>query len=190
MLAHTVSTLNKTTLGCCKIQCSARGWARFLHPNFLASLKKRVLLSYNGNFSASPPKREPCVLVTVGYFTLVGLYILLYQHSTRQSCTAKTVSTTTQSAPAPTPVPTVVPTAITTVSARRGDSDGAGEAEPRWTSGKWEGTGSIAGSTPERQRSRINSSPSALSNCVSCLGDARRTHVPFRDNPLTRWALL
>lgn len=42
----------------------------------------------------------------------------------------------------------------------------------------------------ERERSRINSSLSALSNCISCLGEARRTHVPFRDNPLTRWALL
>lgn len=39
----------------------------------------------------------------------------------------------------------------------------------------------------ERERSRINSSLSALSNCIACLGEARRTHVPFRDSPLTRW---
>lgn len=38
----------------------------------------------------------------------------------------------------------------------------------------------------ERERSRINSSLSALSNCIACLGEARRTHVPFRDSPLTR----
>lgn len=37
-----------------------------------------------------------------------------------------------------------------------------------------------------QERARINSSLSALSNCISCLGEARRTHVPFRDNPLTR----
>lgn len=38
----------------------------------------------------------------------------------------------------------------------------------------------------ERERSRINSSLSALSNCIACLGEPRRTHVPFRDSPLTR----
>ncbi|CAM9946051.1 unnamed protein product [Scytosiphon promiscuus] len=38
----------------------------------------------------------------------------------------------------------------------------------------------------ERERSRINTSLSALSNCISCLGEARRRHVPFRDSPLTR----
>lgn len=42
------------------------------------------------------------------------------------------------------------------------------------------------GAAQERERSRINASLSALSNCISCLGEARRTHVPFRDNPLTR----
>ena len=42
------------------------------------------------------------------------------------------------------------------------------------------------GHVQEKERSRINSSLSTLSNCISCLGDARRTHVPFRDNPLTR----
>lgn len=56
--------------------------------------------------------------------------------------------------------------------------------------GSEKGTGSAVGSAQERERSRINSSLSALSNCISCLGDARRTHVPFRDNPLTRWANL
>lgn len=55
--------------------------------------------------------------------------------------------------------------------------------------GSEKGAGSTVGSTQERERSRINSSLSALSNCISCLGDARRTHVPFRDNPLTRWAV-
>ena len=54
--------------------------------------------------------------------------------------------------------------------------------------GSEKGEGSAVGSAQERERSRINSSLSALSNCISCLGDARRTHVPFRDNPLTRWA--
>ncbi len=38
----------------------------------------------------------------------------------------------------------------------------------------------------ERERLQINASLSALSNCISCLGEAQRTHVPFRDNPLTR----
>lgn len=38
----------------------------------------------------------------------------------------------------------------------------------------------------EWERSRINSSLSALSNCIACLGEAGRIHVPFRDSPLTR----
>lgn len=38
----------------------------------------------------------------------------------------------------------------------------------------------------ERERSKINTSLSALSNCISGLGEESRTHVPFRDNPLTR----
>lgn len=40
----------------------------------------------------------------------------------------------------------------------------------------------------ERERSKINISLSALSNCISGLGEESRTHVPFRDNPLTRYA--
>lgn len=38
----------------------------------------------------------------------------------------------------------------------------------------------------ERERARINSSLHALSNCISCLGKGRRSHIPFRDSPLTR----
>lgn len=61
---------------------------------------------------------------------------------------------------------------------------------------KTESRSSPAGSPPapgeddrgaqERERSRINASLSALSNCISCLGEAGRKHIPFRDNPLTR----
>lgn len=47
--------------------------------------------------------------------------------------------------------------------------------------------GCAEGEGQERERSKINSSLSALSNCISCLGETGRTHVPFRDNPLTRW---
>lgn len=47
--------------------------------------------------------------------------------------------------------------------------------------------GSVEGEGQERERLKINSSLSALSNCISCLGETGRTHVPFRDNPLTRW---
>lgn len=48
------------------------------------------------------------------------------------------------------------------------------------------GSRSLGEDGQERERSRINSSLSALSNCICRLGEAGRRHVPFRDSALTR----
>lgn len=71
----------------------------------------------------------------------------------------------------------------------KGRAGGGREVEKRESSshaGPLPTQGEDSREAQERERSRINSSLSALSNCISCLGEARRTHVPFRDNPLTR----
>lgn len=69
---------------------------------------------------------------------------------------------------------------------RVGGDREAGKRESLSQAGSLPKQGEDSRETQERERSRINSSLSALSNCISCLGEARRTHVPFRDNPLTR----
>ncbi|CAM9193197.1 unnamed protein product, partial [Hapterophycus canaliculatus] len=64
----------------------------------------------------------------------------------------------------------------------------AGTSEPGQRD-KWEPSSQDeedCGEVQEWERSRINASLSALSHCISCLGEMRRTHVPFRDNTLTR----
>lgn len=59
----------------------------------------------------------------------------------------------------------------------RGSSSSQGDSLPQ---------GEDDRAVQEKERVKINSSLHALSNCISCLGEARRMHVPFRDSPLTR----
>lgn len=65
----------------------------------------------------------------------------------------------------------------------KGRAGGGREAQKGGSPPQVSGEGRAA---QEKERLQINASLSALSNCISCLGEAQRTHVPFRDNPLTR----